>query len=75
VVPVAVTEGVGAVVEGVPVWLLPYQFIVLPLVVVAVNALAERFWQSDRLETPGAVGLALIVTLIDARALSQLSAD
>jgi hypothetical protein len=43
--------------------------------VVAVNALAERFWQSDRLETPGAVGLALIVTLIDARALSQLSAD
>ena len=67
--PVAVTDGVGAVVDGVLLSGL-YQLAV-PVTPDAVSALADRFWQSDRFVTPGVAGVGLTVTLIAVRGLSQ----
>ncbi len=65
----AVTDGVGAVVDGVLLAGL-YQLIV-PVTPDAVSTLADRFWQSDRFVTLGVAGVGLTVTLMDARGLSQ----
>jgi hypothetical protein len=72
VTPDAVVGGVGAVAEAVPpVWLVPYQFKVPPLLTPAVKGLAVWPMQSVTALATGPGGLALTVTTISDRALSQ----